>query len=67
MITLIARGEPLHLGEDHHLIAKVEAGRGLVHDQKARLLSKRARDQHELALAAADPRVVGRGQRFDMQ
>ena len=36
------------------LVAKVEAGGRLVHDQQHRLLRQRASNQHQLALAAAD-------------
>jgi len=36
------------------LIAEIEARRGFVHDENARLLRERAGDQHQLSLAAAD-------------
>ena len=48
--------------QHQHLVAEVEAGRGFVHDNGGRLLRQGARNERELALPAADPRVLGLGQ-----
>ena len=45
--------------EHQRLIAEIEAGRGLVHDQQRRGLRQRAGNQRQLTLAATDPGVVG--------
>ena len=58
-------GERAHLAEHERLVAEVEARGRLVHDDQGRRLGERAGDQGELALAAADPRVVGIRQRRD--
>ena len=55
------------LAQHQGLVAEVEARGRLVHDQDGRLLRKRPGDQHELALAAGEPRVVGVGQVLDVQ
>ena len=40
------------LAQHQRLVAEIETGGRLVHDQDGSLLSERPRDQHELALAA---------------
>ena len=55
-------GEPGDLPQHQRLVAEIEAGGGLVHDQDGGLLRQRAGDQHELALAARQPGVVGPGE-----
>src|SRR5262249_26381810 len=60
-------GELLDLGEHAYLVAEVEAGRGLVHDENGRLLSEGAGDEGELALTPADLRVGPLGQMLDAE
>ena len=57
----------LHLGQDHHLVAEIEARRRLVHDDGGGVLGQRAGHQHELALAAADAGVFRLGERADAE
>ena len=49
------------------LVAEVQAGRGLVHDQQRGLLGQGACDQHQLALAAAQLGVGTQRQMGDAQ
>ena len=61
------RRQALDLAEHNHLIAEVEAGGGLVHDDGRRVLGQGAGDEGELALAAADARVLVLRQRGDAE
>jgi len=51
------RRKALHLRQDDRLIAEVEIGGGLVHDDRRRILDKRAGNQGKLPLPTADARV----------
>ena len=61
------RRQSRDLAQHQGLVAEVEARGRLVHDQDRRLLRQRPGDQHELALAAGEPGVVGVGQILDVQ
>jgi len=55
-------GQGTHRAQHRRLVAEIEAGRGLVHDEQARPLGRGAGDQRELAVAAADAGVGAMGQ-----
>jgi hypothetical protein len=49
------RRQRLDAAQHQHLVAEVQAGGGLVHEQHAWLLGQGSGEEHELALAAPNP------------